>query len=38
MGEQDLEVSLNINNASHHHPRKNAYNDMMYERLIEKEK
>ena len=38
MGEQDLEVSLNINNASYHHSCKNAYNNRMYERLIEKEK
>ena len=38
MGEQDLEVSLNINNGSSHHSCKNAYNDSMYERLIEKEK
>ena len=38
MGEQDLEVSLNINNASYHHSCKNAYNNRMYERLIGKEK
>ena len=38
MGEQDLEVLLNINNAAYHHSRKNAYNNRMYERLIEKEK
>ena len=38
MGEQDLEVSLNIDNASYHHSCKNAYNNRMYERLIEKEK
>ena len=35
MGEQDLEVSLNINNASYHHSCKNAYNNRMYECLIE---
>ena len=38
MGEQDLEVSLNINNASYHHSCKNAYNNRMYEPLIGKEK
>ena len=38
MGEQNLEVSLNINNASYHYSCKNAYNNRMYERLIEKEK
>ena len=38
MGEQDLEVSLNINNGSSHHSCKNAYNNRMYECLIEKEK
>ena len=34
--EQDFEVSLNINNASYHHSCKNAYNNGMYECLIEK--
>ena len=36
MGEQDLEVSLNINNACYHHSCKNAYNSRNYERLIKK--
>ena len=38
MGEQNLGVSLNTNNASYHHSCKNAYNNRMYELLIEKEK
>ena len=38
MGEQNLGVSLNTNNASYHHSCKNAYNNRMHELLIEKEK
>ena len=38
MGEEDLKVPLNINNASYHHSCKNANNNRMHERLIEKRK
>ena len=38
MGEEDLKVPLNINNASYHHSCKNANNNRMHERLIEKGK
>ena len=35
---QDLEITLNNNNASYHHSCKNAYNNRMYKRLLGKEK
>ena len=35
---QDLEITLNNDNASYHHSCKNAYNNRMYKRQLEKEK
>ena len=35
---QDLEITLNNNNVSHHHSCKNAYNIRMYKRQLEKER
>ena len=36
--EQDLEITLNNNNTSYHHSCKNAYNNRLYNRQLEKEK